>query len=376
MEVLWDKTNREADSFLLNNEILSDVKFVFPNCENKEIYGHTFLLSKKSSVFYNMFNGSIKELDTVEIVDSSDKSFLELLKYIYTEIVDLTGANVLELQYLANKYFIKNLQEKCVKFIEENTDKVLSRQNTDIEMVKHILTLDKVNCNEIRIFNLILIWAESFCSKNDEELSSLRELFRLIRFPTMKAVEFGECIKEYSDLFTTEEIGEIFLYISTTNFSKCLDLKTEKRTLTNITESIEIESQYNTNMRWIDTQLKDPGFIVVKPLKNCFLSGFSLYKGGGRLKLYITIVDETNNQNVYYSYCNTSFGFNFKEEIYFEKDTTYKIQFVNDTADTYYAFTPLYKTYDSSNVKNLLTITSSYHNIIQRIYLKVQDYQN
>lgn len=55
MEDLWNKSNSEADSFMINNEILSDVKFVFPNCEDKELYSHTYVLSKKSPIFYTCF---------------------------------------------------------------------------------------------------------------------------------------------------------------------------------------------------------------------------------------------------------------------------------------------------------------------------------
>lgn len=97
---------------MINNEILSDVKFVFPNCEDKELYSHTYVLSKKSPIFYTMFHGSLKEGSIVKIEDCSRSSFLQLLRYIYVEsVAGFTAENVFEIEYLAKKYLIKNLKD-------------------------------------------------------------------------------------------------------------------------------------------------------------------------------------------------------------------------------------------------------------------------
>lgn len=331
MEALWTMSNRDADSFLLNNKILSDVKFVFPNCQHEEIFAHTFLLSKKSPVFFTMFHGSLKEGSTVKIVDSLRLSFLELLKFIYTEMVDLTLENVLEVMYLANKYLIKKLpekcaefiennisientlsilkgsiyfkceliEEKCVDFIKKNTDKVMGDRNflqTDEETVRYLLTLNKMNCIEITVFNLVIKWAEAYCARKNNDLSSLRDLFRLIRFPVMSATDFTDCIK-YSKLFKPNEIGIILSHISTTRsestntesklaVNKCLDFETKKRILIYqySNDVVDIYGQKKVDMYsnvigcYHKTKHLNPicGYIQLHFLQNCILSKFAM----------------------------------------------------------------------------------------------------
>lgn len=427
MNALWNKSNREADSFLLNNQILSDVKFIFPNSQSQVIYGHTFLLSKKSPVFYRLFHGNVtNEGITIEIKDVSPYSFLELLKYIYTEIVVLVEENVSEINYLANKYLIKNLQQECEAFVEENisienvltilegsidfkcnlieetcvdfieihTDEILSHEyflKTDIEIVRYLLAFDTMNCNEMKIFNLVIKWAEVYCAKNKKKITSLRGLFRLIRFPTMNSVEFAECIK-HRTLFTAEEIGVIFLYISTNGRSnierkpKCFDFKTTHRALNNMNTKavVKIAQFFLIHDLFLKSNMNC--FIQLKILKSCILTKIDLFENSYDLPMVFKVVNESTaavtQQSVIVS---KPFSFIFDTEILLEKGQNYRFEctendgrHIRNYLPTGYLqrklipipfSPPQNKSYGSQSV-NIFTITNSEHNVIQNICLK------
>lgn len=423
MEAMWNMSNRDVDLFLLNNEILSDVKFVFPNCRNEEIFGHTFFLSKKSPTFYTMFHGSLKEGSTVKIVDSSRISFLELVKFIYTEMVDLTPENVLEVMYLANKYLIKKLSEQCEKFVKnnisienslailkesiyfkceliekecvdfigKNTAQIMNHPNflkTGKKTVKYLLALTMMNCDEITVFNLVIQWAQAFCNKNNKELSSVRDIFRLIRFPVMSGTDFGNCVK-YSNLFTSDEIGEIFLYISTSSGNtntetncgkKCLDFETRKRTQVNqySDEIVDICKHQvpgsRRNMGRCNNLFgNNGGYIQLTFLQNCILNKFALVEHCGKEGvLVVTIVTHPNNTTLFKGLVPIKKRIcHFDEEIIsFEKDKVYKIDFFVEGNN--YSTELATTTYYSTTKKAIFSIAKSLNNIIKEMYFRVE----
>ena len=75
---------------MLNNELLSDVKFVARDYEGgseskKKIPAHKFLLAISSPVFYAMFYGELAEKkDSIDISDCDLKSLLELFSFVYS----------------------------------------------------------------------------------------------------------------------------------------------------------------------------------------------------------------------------------------------------------------------------------------------------
>ena len=67
--------------FLVNSEVLSDVTFLVGS-EKRQIFGHKFLLSLGSPVFFAMFNGALKPTDDqpIEVPDLEGDGVLNMLK--------------------------------------------------------------------------------------------------------------------------------------------------------------------------------------------------------------------------------------------------------------------------------------------------------
>ena len=127
----WQTTRptiRERIKFIFNNHRFSDVKFVVRKTdvesESKQVIpAHKFVLSISSPVFEAMFYGELAETrDSIELPDCEYESLLELFRYIYSDEVNLSGSNVMGLLYLAKKYMVPSLAEKCTEYLQENLD--------------------------------------------------------------------------------------------------------------------------------------------------------------------------------------------------------------------------------------------------------------
>ena len=113
---------------MLNNDRLSDVKFVVANSngesESKQVIpAHKFILAIGSPVFEAMFYGELAETkDTIELPDCDYESLLELFRYLYSDEVNLSGSNVMGVLYLAKKYIVPSLTDKCVEYLKGKLD--------------------------------------------------------------------------------------------------------------------------------------------------------------------------------------------------------------------------------------------------------------
>ena len=116
----------ERTTFIFNNELLSDVKFVVPMStgeseRKKVILAHKFVLAISSPVFYVMFYGQMAETtDSIELPDCDYESLLELFRFMYTDEANLSGSNVMQVLYLANKYMVPSLVEKCTAYLRDS----------------------------------------------------------------------------------------------------------------------------------------------------------------------------------------------------------------------------------------------------------------
>ena len=86
---------------MFNNELFSDVKFVVERTaqgesESKQVIpAHKFVLSISSPVFEAMFYGELAETgDSIVLSDCENDSLLELVRYLYSDEVNLSGSNV------------------------------------------------------------------------------------------------------------------------------------------------------------------------------------------------------------------------------------------------------------------------------------------
>ena len=247
-------TISERTTFIFNNELLSDVKFIVPvsNSESRKmIPAHKFVLAIGSPVFYAMFFGEMAETkNSIELPDCEYESLLELFRYLYTDEVNLTGSNVMHVLYLAKKYMLPSLADKCSAYLHENLEasnvfSILPHakkfDDQDLEnrcwgviekcteeavtsdefvtlqrsLVESVVKKQVLNVKEAELFKAVDRWATQEIERQglnpDGETKRKiigEELLNAIRFPVMSQKEFLAVVPD-SNILTTKEIVDL-----------------------------------------------------------------------------------------------------------------------------------------------------------------------
>ena len=249
-------TISERTRFIFNNELLSDVKFIVPasNSESesrKMIPAHKFVLAIGSPVFYAMFFGEMAETkNSIELPDCEYESLLELFRYLYTDEVNLTGSNVMHVLYLAKKYILPSLADKCSAYLHENlgasnvfsilphakkfddqdlenrcweviekhTEKAVTSDEfvtLDRSLVESVVKKEVLNVKEAELFKAVDRWATQEIKRqglNPDGETKRRmigeELLNAIRFPLMSQKEFLAVVAD-SNILTTKEVVDL-----------------------------------------------------------------------------------------------------------------------------------------------------------------------
>nr|XP_029732184.1 BTB/POZ domain-containing protein 6-like [Aedes albopictus] len=118
---------------LLLSEYMSDVIFEVGTISRELIHAHKVILTLASEVFFAQFNGNFDESNRdnrakpIAVPDIEPATFREVMRYIYTEKVNITGTNAIDLFYAAQKYMMNTLKGKCESFLKTpgNETKVL-----------------------------------------------------------------------------------------------------------------------------------------------------------------------------------------------------------------------------------------------------------
>ena len=246
IEKNWQTTKptiRERSKHMFNNHLFSDVKFVvrgWPNGESESkqvIHAHKFVLSISSPVFEVMFYGELEETgDTIELPDCEYDSLLELFRYMYSDEVNLSGGNVMGVLYLAKKYMVPSLADKCAEYLQNNLDpsnvfgilpqaqiyeekklidqcwEVIEEQTEEAvktdafatierSLLEAVVERDILNIQEIELFKAVNLWATKRCEEQglstdgSEKRRILGErIVKGIRFPIMKQHEFADVV--------------------------------------------------------------------------------------------------------------------------------------------------------------------------------------
>ena len=260
----WQTTRptiRERTKFMLNNNLFSDVKFVVRKSdgesESKQVIpAHKFVLSIGSPVFEAMFYGELAETrGTIELPDCGYESLLELLRYMYSDEVNLSGSNVMRVLYLAKKYMVPPLAEKCTQYlqnhldpsnvfsilpsalkykeenlvercwelIDEQTEAALKSDGfATIErpLLEALVERETLEIAEVELFKGVVQWATEESKKRgivadgQEKRRIIGErIVKALRFPIMKQEEFASVAID-SKILTYDEVAAVIKYLS------------------------------------------------------------------------------------------------------------------------------------------------------------------
>jgi len=259
----WQTTRpavRERSKYIFNNDLFSDVKFVIGKKDGQgrrgkrrklQIPAHKLVLSIGSPVFEAMFYGKLAETsDSIELPDCDYESLLELFRFMYSDEVKLDGSNVMGVLYLAKKYMVPSLADKCMEYLEDNVDptnvfsilssaekyegkklvdrcwEVIDKQTEKVvksdefaaikrSVLETIVVRDGLTIEEIDLFEAVDSWATKECERQGlaADGASKRRvlgetLVKALRFPTMKQKDFASVVLD-SKILTPDEIVTI-----------------------------------------------------------------------------------------------------------------------------------------------------------------------
>ena len=249
----------ERCKFMFNNELLSDVEFALLDAEGesksmKKISAHKFLLAISSPVFYAMFYGELAEKkDSIYISDCDYESLSELFRFMYSDEVNLNADNVMQMLYLAKKYMLPSLADKCTEFLRENVDasnvfhvlpsaqkyeekdlvdhcwEVIDEQADEAVKSDGFVTIEKsvletlverdsLNVKEVELFKAVDCWATNECEKHGQAAAGPEKrrilgerIVKAIRFPVMEQEAFADVVLD-CDILTEKELFELTKY--------------------------------------------------------------------------------------------------------------------------------------------------------------------
>ncbi|GFO14758.1 BTB/POZ domain-containing protein 2 [Plakobranchus ocellatus] len=248
---------KERLAYLYNTDTMTDIQFKIGKPPGREVVAaHKFILSIGSAVFDALFNGHLATSDNViDIPDVEPAAFAALLRFLYTDEVQIGPETVMTTLYAAKKYAVPALERACVDFlkrnlspdnafmlltqarlfdepqlaalcletIDKNTSEALAADgftDIDLDTLCVVLERDTLGIRECKLFTSVCRWAEAECLRqnlvppsNENQRRVLSRALRLIRFPLMTVEEFAVGAAQ-SGILDDREVVELFLYFT------------------------------------------------------------------------------------------------------------------------------------------------------------------
>ncbi|CAB0001956.1 unnamed protein product [Nesidiocoris tenuis] len=223
------------------NDDYSDVSL---KVEGEVFHGHRIILAARSEYFRALLYGGMRESlqAEVEIVGANIAAFKELLKYIYTGQLSLSGLkediildilglahqygfenleksiceyfikslstqNVFSIYDAARLYQLKSLTEHCMGFIDRNLPPIILTSSKEFlqlspEGLKEIIERDSFYAPEVKIFEIVLAWATA---NNMKATADLDSVLQAVRFELMSIEDLVGIVRP-SGLVSSERI--------------------------------------------------------------------------------------------------------------------------------------------------------------------------
>ena len=246
---------------MFNNECFSDIKFVVRKMDGESeskyvIPAHKFVLSISSPAFEAMFYSELAETkDSIELPDCKYQSLLELFRFMYSDEVNLNGSNVMGVLYLAKKYMVPSLADKCTDYLQDKLDasnafsilpkahqfdekklvkrcwKVIDEHceeaiksdgfaTLERSLIEEVVKRDTLNIEEVELFKAVDSWATKKCKEegltadgNVKRKLLGENIVKAIRFPAMKQQDFAGVVLG-TKILTQDEVCDFVKYFN------------------------------------------------------------------------------------------------------------------------------------------------------------------
>ena len=324
-------------------------------------------------MFFAMFYGEMAETaGSVQLPDCDYESLLELFRYLYSDDVKLSGSNVMQVLYLAKKYMVPSLADKCTEYLRKhleasNVFSILTQtqkyEEKDLEsrcwgvievhteqalLSDDFLTLERslvesvvkrgiLKVKEVDLFKAVDRWATKELERQGKTPSRKinreilgEEIVKAIRFSLIPEKEFASVVLD-CDILTKTEICDMIKYYNEVDLKSPLASVHSPRTLRRCCRFAEINFSFfaaigdrtyalkltvNKPVRLHGVQhfgSEGSNFTVSLELKDA-ITGFSLAQKSGS---YFSVEDDT--------YAFYGFDVKFDNPVCLESNRTYEI---------------------------------------------------
>ena len=225
------KTVLQRNAYMFDNELMSDASFTCG--ESRRIFhAHKYVLATSSAVFFAMFYGEIPPKEfPIRIEDAEEESFEEFLRFLYTDDCKITAENAIGVLYLAKKYLISSLAEKCCEILEasikpENVFVVLEQAvhfdekeleekswnivakrtqeclnseafcNIGLHTLNALLKKESLAVTEVELFKAVLKWTDSECARQCINIEEDKTARRRVLGDSVYEIRFLEMSQE------------------------------------------------------------------------------------------------------------------------------------------------------------------------------------
>ena len=184
------KTVLQRNAYMFDNQLMSDVSFTCGE-SSRIFHAHKYVLATSSAVFFAMFYGNLAEKESpICIPDAEEESFVEFLRFLYTDACKITAENAMVVMYLAKKYLVSSLAEKCCEILEASI-----KPDNAFAVLKQAVQFDEKEL-EAKCWNIILVKtrecvnSEAFCSIGSCTLNAFlkKETFSITEMELFKAI--------------------------------------------------------------------------------------------------------------------------------------------------------------------------------------------
>ncbi|ODN01766.1 BTB/POZ domain-containing protein 2 [Orchesella cincta] len=247
-------TGREQFHYVFQNNLFSDVRFLVGS-EQTPVYSHSFVLKVRSAVFEKILEKLHGPIQEIVINGVTISGFNRFIQFLYTDQLEASAEEALEILPLAKKYRVSALSKQCVtllaegiresnaasiynvardlkeieleqkalQFIQNNASQVFAGKDflhLNNDNLSQLLKMDELDITEINLFNALMEWANVECGRHTLRATPkhmrmvIKDALYLIRFPIMSLSEFNADVVS-KEILNEKEIKEVTKYLET-----------------------------------------------------------------------------------------------------------------------------------------------------------------